>query len=43
MREDLRRTMVAKLGEMRREPPPAATEHWVLASEYAGIERAPLT
>jgi NAD(P)-dependent dehydrogenase (short-subunit alcohol dehydrogenase family) len=34
--------MEAKLSEMRRGPPPVATEHWALAAGYEGIERAQL-
>ena len=40
--DDLRHSMRSKLGEVRRAPPPAPTEHWALAEGYAGIERAHL-
>jgi len=40
--DDLRRSMKSKLGEVRRAPPPAPTEHWALEEGYAGIERAQL-
>jgi hypothetical protein len=40
--DDLRRSMKAKLTEVRRAPPPPPTEHWALAEGYEGIERAQL-
>ena len=40
--DDLRRSMKSKLGEVRRAPPPAPTEHWALEDGYEGIERAQL-
>lgn len=39
---ELRRSLKGKLGELRREPLPAPTEHWALESGYAGIESAQL-
>ncbi len=38
----LRRSLRTKLGELRRAPPPAPTEHWALEEGYAGIESAQL-
>ncbi len=40
--EGLRRSMKAKLAEVRGAPRPAPTEHWALVEGYAGIERAHL-
>ena len=40
--DDVRRSMKSKLGEIRRSPPPAPTEHWALEEGYEGIERAQL-
>ena len=40
--DQLRRSLKAKLGELRRAPPPAPTEHWALEEGFVGIERAQL-
>ena len=40
--DQLRHSLETRLGEVRRAPPPAPTEHWALGEGYAGIERAQL-
>ena len=42
MLDELRKTLLAKVTEARRAPPPQATEHWAIAEGYEGIQRAPV-